>query len=81
MADGTQSSEQNPFGVLRHALEVAAIHDGLKANFGERLIPLLYAEETPDFDTCFAAFARVAHYLLDHCAASNDAIDAVSGAA
>ncbi|MNH35166.1 hypothetical protein D3C79_958270 [compost metagenome] len=57
----------DPFGVLRRTLEVAATHDGLKANFQERLIPLLYAQEKPDYDTCFAAFAKVAHCLLDHC--------------
>lgn len=60
----------DPFGVLRQTLEVAATHEGLKANFEQRLMPLLYAYERPDYETCFAAFAQVAKYLLDHGAAT-----------
>ncbi|MGF6332062.1 putative nucleotidyltransferase component of viral defense system [Pseudomonas sp. BS3782 TE3695] len=63
----------DPFGVLRRTLEVAATHDGLKANFEQRLKPLLYAHEKPDYETCFATFADVARHLLDHGAASGGA--------
>lgn len=72
---------EDPFGVLRITLEVAATHEGLKANFEERLMPLLYAHERPDYDTCFAAFAEVAHYLLDHCAAREGTAAAVDALA
>ncbi|UDU83192.1 nucleotidyl transferase AbiEii/AbiGii toxin family protein [Pseudomonas sp. HN2-3] len=63
----------DPFGVLRQTLEVAATHDGLKANFEQRLMPLLYAHERPDYETCFAAFADVARQLLDRVAAGEEA--------
>lgn len=71
----------DPFGVLRQTLEVAATHEGLKANFEQRLIPLLYAHERPDYETCFAAFAGVARHLLEHGAVSDRASVAVSGSA
>ena len=63
----------DPFGVLRRTLEIAETHDGLKANFEQRLMPLLYALEKPDYETCFATFAQVARHLLDHGAASGGA--------
>ncbi|WP_339070889.1 nucleotidyl transferase AbiEii/AbiGii toxin family protein [Pseudomonas idahonensis] len=67
----------DPFGVLRQTLEVAATHEGLKANFEQRLMPLLYAHERPDYETCFAAFADVARHLLDRVAAGVEAGDKV----
>jgi len=60
----------HPFAVLRRTLEAAATHEGLKANFEQRLVPLLYAGERPDYVTCFATFADVARHLLDHGASS-----------
>ncbi|WP_419735673.1 nucleotidyl transferase AbiEii/AbiGii toxin family protein [Pseudomonas sp. COR18] len=65
--------EADPFGVLQQTLKIAATHEGLKANFEQRLLPLLYAHERPDYDTCFAAFADVARHLLDPGAASSGA--------
>lgn len=63
----------DPFGVLQRTLKVAQTHEGLKANFEQRLKPLLYASERPEYETCFATFTDVARYLLDHGAADGDA--------
>lgn len=63
----------DPFGVLRRTLKVAETHECLKANFEQRLKPLLYASERPEYETCFATFTDVARYLLDHDAADGDA--------
>ena len=60
--------DQDPFTVLRRSLATAASHEGLKANFEQRLKPLLYSADKPDFQTCYAAFAAVAEKLLNHVA-------------
>lgn len=56
--------DQDPYTVLWRSLNCAATHQGLKANFEQRLKPLLYTVEKPDFQTCYAAFAAVALELL-----------------
>ncbi|MBX8515865.1 nucleotidyl transferase AbiEii/AbiGii toxin family protein [Pseudomonas cichorii] len=58
--------DQAPYVVLRRSLAFAATHDGIKANFENRLKPLLYATDKPDFETCYAAFATVAERFLNH---------------
>lgn len=72
---------EDPFGVLQQTLEIAATHEGLKANFEQRLMPLLYAHERPDYETCFVAFADVARQLLQHGAVSDGANVTVIGSA
>lgn len=57
-----------PYKVLRRSLAIAATDEGLKADFEQRLKPLLYAAEKPDFERCYATFAAVAEHMLD-CAA------------
>ncbi|TWC20452.1 MULTISPECIES: nucleotidyl transferase AbiEii/AbiGii toxin family protein [unclassified Pseudomonas] len=57
--------DQAPYAVLRRSLATAATHEGLKMNFEQRLKPLLYAVDKPDFQTCFVAFAAVAERLLN----------------
>lgn len=58
--------DQDAYSVLRRTLAAAAVHEGLKTNFEQRLKPLLYAAQKPDFETCYAVFARAAEELLDH---------------
>ena len=60
--------DQDPYAVLRRSLALAANHEALKANFELRLKPLLYAEDKPDFQSCYDAFASVAERLLNHSA-------------
>lgn len=57
--------DQVPYEVLRRSLAFAGTHDGLKADFDNRLKPLLYTAEKPDFETCYVAFASVAEQLLN----------------
>lgn len=59
---------QNPYAVLRRSLASAADHEGLKANFEQRLKPLLYTADRPDFQSCYSAFATIAERLLNHTA-------------
>lgn len=60
--------DQDPYAVLRRSLASAANHEGLKANFEQRLKPLLYTADKPDFQRCYSAFATVAERLLNHTA-------------
>ncbi|AOE61958.1 nucleotidyl transferase AbiEii/AbiGii toxin family protein [Pseudomonas corrugata] len=60
--------DQAPYRVLRRSLVSAATDEGLKANFEQRLKPLLYAADKPDFQTCYVVFAAVAERLLNHAA-------------
>ncbi|QTH13185.1 nucleotidyl transferase AbiEii/AbiGii toxin family protein [Pseudomonas corrugata] len=60
--------DQAPYRVLRRSLVSAATDEGLKANFEQRLKPLLYASDKPDFQTCYVVFAAVAERLLNHAA-------------
>ncbi|MFS0827397.1 nucleotidyl transferase AbiEii/AbiGii toxin family protein [Pseudomonas phoenicis] len=60
--------DQDPYAVLRRSLASAANHEGLKANFEQRLKPLLYTADKPDFQSCYSAFAAVAERLLNHTA-------------
>ncbi len=60
--------DQAPYRVLWRSLASAATHEGLKANFEQRLKPLLYAADKPDFQTCYVVFAAVAERLLNHAA-------------
>ena len=57
--------DQDPYTVLRRTLASAATSGELEANFEQRLKPLLYATQKPDFQACFVAFATVAERLLD----------------
>jgi hypothetical protein len=57
--------DEQPYAVLRRTLETARTHEGLRQNFEQRLKPLLFAEDKPAFDTCFAAFAAIAERLLE----------------
>jgi predicted nucleotidyltransferase component of viral defense system len=58
--------DKSPYVVLRRTLSVMASNEGLRTNFDQRLKPLLYAVDKPDFDTCYATFLNVATQLLDH---------------
>lgn len=58
--------DRAPYTVLRRTLACAATHPGLMANFEQRLKPLLYTADKPDFQRCYSAFAAVAEQLLDH---------------
>lgn len=58
--------DQAPYRVLRRTLAFAANHEGLKANFEQRLKPLLYSADKPDFQSCYSTFAAVAEQLLNH---------------
>jgi hypothetical protein len=58
--------DQDPYAVLWRSLDSAATHKGLRENFEQRLKPLLYSADKPDFHHCFAAFAAVAERLLNH---------------
>lgn len=58
--------DQNPYAVLRRSLASAADHEGLKANFEQRLKPLLYTADKPDFQSCYSAFTSIAERLLNH---------------
>lgn len=60
--------DQAPYTVLRRSLISAATHDGLKTDFEQRLKPLLYTIDKPDFQSCYVAFAAVAERLLNHTA-------------
>ena len=60
-----QEFAQAPYQVLRSTLAAARNHQGLRQNFDLRLKPLLFAQDRPDFDTCFEVFERVALRLLD----------------
>jgi len=64
--------DEGPYSVLRRTLASAANHGGLKANFEQRLKPLLYATDKPDFQTCFTAFAAIAERLLNHAESEAD---------
>lgn len=55
-----------PYEVLRRSLAAAAVHVGLRDNFEQRLKPLLYTADKPDFETCYVAFAAVAERMLNH---------------
>ncbi|RRW40411.1 nucleotidyl transferase AbiEii/AbiGii toxin family protein [Pseudomonas luteola] len=57
--------DKDPYMVLRRSLAAAATHEELKANFEQRLKPLLYTNDKPDFQTCYAAFAAVAERMLN----------------
>lgn len=57
--------DKDPYAVLRRTLAAAAAHEGLRANFEQRLKPLLYAVQKPDYSSCYAAFAIAAEQLLD----------------
>ncbi|VXD04363.1 Nucleotidyl transferase AbiEii toxin, Type IV TA system [Pseudomonas sp. 8Z] len=59
---------QAPYAVLRRSLASAANHEGLKANFEQRLRPLLYTADKPDFQSCYSAFATIAEQLLNQTA-------------
>ncbi|MBX8605441.1 nucleotidyl transferase AbiEii/AbiGii toxin family protein [Pseudomonas cichorii] len=58
--------DQTPYVVLRRSLAFAATDDALKANFENRLKPLLYTTDKPDFATCYAAFSAVAEQFLNY---------------
>jgi Nucleotidyl transferase AbiEii toxin, Type IV TA system len=60
--------DQAPYTVLRRSLASAATHEELKANFEQRLKPLLYTVDKPDFQSCYSAFAAIAERLLNHTA-------------
>jgi hypothetical protein len=62
--------DQDPYAVLRRSLACAATHEGLRANFEQRLKPLLYSADKPNFTNCYAAFAIVAQRLLNHTASA-----------
>jgi len=53
-----------PYRVLRRALERATSDKGLRENFEQRLIPLLFAKEKPKFETCFESFSALAEIFL-----------------
>lgn len=54
----------SPHTVLRRALEAAHADESLRRNFEQRLKPLLFAEDKPPFEACFATFETVAERLL-----------------
>ncbi|NIF70482.1 nucleotidyl transferase AbiEii/AbiGii toxin family protein [Burkholderia sp. Ap-962] len=56
--------DTDPFAVLRHTLETARHREALRRDFDQRLSPLIYGDDRPTFDTCFAAFASAARELL-----------------
>ena len=56
---------EQPYGVLRRTLERSRTHDGLRKDFEQRLKPLLFTSNKPDFEVCFASFFEVATRLLD----------------
>lgn len=58
--------DATPYDVLRRTLDRAATDPGLRANYNNRLKPLLFAANQPEFDVCFADFVDVATTLLDH---------------
>ncbi|GAB7126428.1 nucleotidyl transferase AbiEii/AbiGii toxin family protein [Silvimonas sp. JCM 19000] len=58
--------DATPYEVLRRTLERAAIDTGLRENYENRLKPLLFAANRPEFDVYFADFLDVATRLLDH---------------
>ncbi|PHN62524.1 MULTISPECIES: nucleotidyl transferase AbiEii/AbiGii toxin family protein [Pseudomonas syringae group] len=60
--------DEAPYKVLRRSLSTASDNAGLKANFDQRLRPLLYAENKPDFQHCYCVFAAIAERLLNHAA-------------
>lgn len=60
--------DQDPYRTLRRSLASAADHDGLRADFEQRLKPLLYTPDKPDYQTCFVIFATVAEQMLNHAA-------------
>lgn len=68
--------DETPYVVLRRTLNAMASNEALRANFDQRLKPLLYALYKPDFDICYATFLNVATQLLDY-AASGNTIDKV----
>ncbi len=56
--------DATPYIVLSGALERARSDEGLRQNFSQRLLPLLFAKDRPDFETCFASFAAIAEHFL-----------------
>jgi len=63
-----QNTEFNerPYEVLRHSLETIEQDAVLRENYAQRLMPLLFATQKPDFEICFTEFKRVALELLEH---------------
>jgi predicted nucleotidyltransferase component of viral defense system len=57
--------DEQPYAVLQRALNAARTHKGIRQNFEERLKPLLFSEDKPAFDICFATFAATAERLLE----------------
>ncbi|WP_300731693.1 nucleotidyl transferase AbiEii/AbiGii toxin family protein [Pseudomonas sp.] len=58
--------DQDPYTVLHRTLAAAATHEELKANFEQRLKPLLYTVDKPDYQSCYVVFADVARRLLNY---------------
>lgn len=56
--------DARPFEVLRETLEDPRMTTELREHFERRLLPLLFSEEMPAFEECFAHFASVARRLL-----------------
>lgn len=56
--------DEDPYGVLREALVRAATDEGLLKDYLQRLVPLLFSSEKPDFATCFAVFNQAAESFL-----------------
>ncbi|NUA26366.1 nucleotidyl transferase AbiEii/AbiGii toxin family protein [Cupriavidus basilensis] len=56
--------DTKPYAVLSNALDRARSDEGLRRDFSQRLLPLLFAKERPVFETCFASFAAIAEHFL-----------------
>ncbi|MBS1209727.1 MAG: nucleotidyl transferase AbiEii/AbiGii toxin family protein [Proteobacteria bacterium] len=56
--------DARPFDVLRETLADPRMVSELREYFDRRLLPLLFSEEIPAFEECFAHFASVARRFL-----------------
>jgi len=59
--------DKNPVAVLKRALAAARTNGELKARYEDRLLPLVYDEAAPSFDTVFKKFDAVAADFLNAC--------------
>jgi hypothetical protein len=57
--------DSDPLGVLRSALDRARTHQPLRAQYEEKVLPLIYDQQRPPYDVAFAGFESTALRLLD----------------
>ena len=57
--------DRNARGTLLHTLDLAQTHPVLSNSYQDRLIPLIYAQQIPEFKTALATFTAAASRLIE----------------